>query len=275
MNIEGNYLEINRESWNTRTEAHMNSDFYNLDAFLKGEGSLKDIELNLLGNLTGKSILHLQCHFGQDSISLGRLGADVVGVDLSNVAIAQAKKFTEQLNVPVEFICCDVYNLPHHLDRQFDIVFTSYGTIGWLPDLDRWAKIISKFLKPSGTFVFVEFHPVVWMFDSAFKKIEYRYFNSGAIVETEKGTYADKEADFEVKSIGWNHGLAEVISSLMQNGLEMNSIEEFDYSPYNNFNYSTEFEPGKFRIAHLGDKIPMVYALKASKKHLMDDENKI
>ncbi|GGG58663.1 class I SAM-dependent methyltransferase [Epilithonimonas arachidiradicis] len=272
MNAEDNYLEINRESWNTRTEAHINSDFYNLDAFLKGKNSLKDIELNLLGDLTGKSVLHLQCHFGQDSISLSRLGADVVGVDLSDVAIDRARELAKQSNVSTTFICSDVYDLPNHLDRQFDIVFTSYGTIGWLPDLDRWAKIISKFLKPGGRFVFVEFHPVVWMFDSGFKKIEYRYFNSGAIIETEKGTYADKNAEFEVKSIGWNHGLAEVIGSLMHNGLEMTSIEEFDYSPYNNFNNSIEFEPGKFRIAHLGDKIPMVYALTASKNHLVDTE---
>ncbi|SDG03136.1 class I SAM-dependent methyltransferase [Epilithonimonas hungarica] len=268
MNIEDNYLEINRDSWNTRTEAHINSDFYNLDAFLKGKSSLKDIELNLLGDLTGKSVLHLQCHFGQDSISLSRLGADVVGVDLSNVAIEQAQKFAEQLNAPVQFICCDVYNLPDHFDRQFDIVFTSYGTIGWLPDLDRWAKIISKFLKPGGTFVFVEFHPVIWMFDSAFKKIEYRYFNSGAIIETEKGSYADKEADIEVKTIGWNHSLGEVFSSLIQNGLVITYFEEFDYSPYNNFSHSVESEPGKFRVAHLADKIPMVYALSAIKTNV-------
>ncbi|MDR6513765.1 class I SAM-dependent methyltransferase [Chryseobacterium camelliae] len=272
MNAEDNYLEINRESWNTRTEAHINSDFYNLDDFLKGKSSLKDIELNLLGDLTGKLILHLQCHFGQDSISLSRMGADVVGVDLSDVAIDRARQLAKQSNVSTTFICSDVYDLPYHLDRQFDIVFTSYGTIGWLPDLDRWAKIISKFLKPSGKFVFVEFHPVVWMFDSGFEKIEYSYFNSGAIIETEKGTYADKEEKFEVKSIGWNHGLAEVISSLMQNGLEINSIEEFNYSPYNNFNNSVESEPGKFRIDHLGDKIPMLYALTASKRHLVDKE---
>ncbi|PZR12218.1 MAG: SAM-dependent methyltransferase [Flavobacterium psychrophilum] len=265
MNAEDNYLEINRDSWNTRTEAHINSDFYNLDAFLKGKSSLNDIELNLLGDLTGKSALHLQCHFGQDSISLSRLGAEVVGVDLSDVAIDRARELAKQSNVSTTFICSDVYDLPNHLDRQFDIVFTSYGTIGWLPDLDQWAKVISKFLKPGGRFVFVEFHPVVWMYDSQFEKIEYRYFNSGAIIETEKGTYADKEAELEVKTIGWNHGLGEVISSLIKNGLGISYFEEFDYSPYNNFNHSVESEPGKFRISHLADKIPMVYALSAIK----------
>lgn len=265
MNIEDNYIDINRKSWNKRTETHIKSGFYDVDGFLKGKNSLKDIELNLLGDISNTSVLHLQCHFGQDSISLSRLGAEVMGIDLSDVAIAQAREMAKQAHSTASFICSDVYDLPNHLDRQFDIVFTSYGTIGWLPDLDRWAKVISKFLKPGGRFIFVEFHPVVWMFDARFEKIEYRYFNSGAIIETEKGTYADKEAEIKVKTIGWNHSLSEVISSLVQNNLDITYFEEFDYSPYSNFDHSVESEPGKFRIAHLEEKIPMVYALSAIK----------
>ncbi|MDR0265122.1 MAG: hypothetical protein LBJ04_18045 [Sphingobacterium sp.] len=109
MNAEDNYLEINRESWNTRTEAHINSDFYNLDDFLKGKSSLKDIELNLLGDLIGKSVLHLQCHFGQDSISLSRMGADVVGIDLLDVAIDRARQLAKQSNVSTAFICSAMF----------------------------------------------------------------------------------------------------------------------------------------------------------------------
>ena len=112
--------------------------------------------------------MHLQCLFGQDSISLSRLGADVTGVDLSDKAIESAKKIAEDTHSDARFICCDIYDLPNQLDEKFDIVFTSYGTIGWLPDLDKWAKIVSWFLKPNGQFVFVEFHPVVWMFDDNF-----------------------------------------------------------------------------------------------------------
>jgi len=125
---------------------------------------------------------------------LSRLGAEVTGVDLSDKAIESGRKIAEQINADVRFICCDLYDLPNHLDQQFDYVFTSYGTIGWLPDLDKWAKVISSFLKPNGKFVFVEFHPVVWMFDDNFEKIGYRYFNSGAIIETANGTYADRNA---------------------------------------------------------------------------------
>ncbi len=267
MNTDQKYMEINRQSWNNRTDTHIQSEFYDQAGFLKGKNSLNDIELNLLGKIKGKSILHLQCHFGQDTISLGRLGADVTGVDLSDKAIDRAKQIAKDTNSNAKFICCDVYDLPNHLNEKFDVVFTSYGTIGWLPDLDKWAKIISRFLKPNGQFVFVEFHPVVWMFDDNFDKISFRYFNSGAIIETENGTYADKKADITQSYVMWNHGLSEVINSLISNGLEINALDEFDYSPYNCFQNTLEFEPNKFRIEHLNNKIPMVYSVIATNKN--------
>ena len=266
MNPEKNYIEINRESWNNRTDAHLESEFYDLEGFKNGNTSLNDIELDLFGDIKGKSILHLQCHFGQDSISLSRLGAEVTGVDLSYKAIQSAKKLAKETNTDTTFICSDIYDLPNHLEKEFDIVFTSYGTIGWLPDLDKWAKVVSIFLKPNGKFVFVEFHPVVWMFDDNFENIAYRYFNSGAIVEIESGTYADKNADITQDYVMWNHGFSEVLNSLITNVLEINSLDEYDYSPYNCFNKTIEIAPKKFRIEHLGDKIPMVYSVLATKK---------
>ena len=143
------YLEINKQTWNNKTEVHIDSEFYDNENFLKGKSSLNAIELKLLGDFSNKKILHLQCHFGQDSLSLARLGAKVTGVDLSDQAIEKAKEFNEKLNLDAQFICCDVYDLPNHLDEKFDIVFTSYGTIGWLPDLTKWANLVSKFLKPN------------------------------------------------------------------------------------------------------------------------------
>ncbi len=265
MSKEKNYLEINRQSWNNRTDAHLKSEFYDLQNFIQGKSSLNAIELELLGDLSGKSVLHLQCHFGQDSISLARLGAEVTGVDLSDKAIANAKQLAKETKSNTDFICCDIYELPKYLNRQFDVVFASYGTIGWLPDLDKWAKVISKFLKPKGQFVFAEFHPVVWMFDDNFQNITYRYFNSGAIIESENGTYADKNADISQEYVMWNHGLSEVLNSLIKNGLTINSFQEYDYSPYDCFDHTLEFEPKKYRIKHLDNKIPMVFSLAASK----------
>jgi len=274
MDSENNYIEINRQSWNKRTEVHLKSAFYDLDNFLKGKSSLNDIELNLLGDIKGKSILHLQCHFGQDSISLGRLGADVTGVDLSDKSIDSAKQLAKQTDSNAKFICCNIYDLPEHLNQKFDIVFTTYGTIGWLPDLDKWAKIISDFLKSDGKFVFAEFHPVVWMFDDHFEKIGYNYFNSGPISETQTGTYADRDAELTLSGVSWNHGISEVLNSLINNGLEINSFDEYDYSPYNCFEKTVEFEPGKFRIKHLENKIPMVYSICAAKKNHYNPEFK-
>lgn len=211
-----NYIDKNRKSWNDKTEVHIMSAFYNNDDFLKGKNSLNNIELNLLGDIKGKSILHLQCHFGQDTISLGRLGANVTGVDFSDKAIENAKKFADHTNVQAEFICCNIYDLPNYISKKFDLVFTSYGTIGWLPDINGWVRLISAFLNPGGKFVFAEFHPVVWMFDSNFTKIVCNYFIDEAIEETFSGTYADKDAPIAQETISWNHSISEVLNSLIK-----------------------------------------------------------
>ncbi len=260
------YIAKNRESWNRRVDAHIQSAFYDNERFLQGKSTLNSIELGLLGDVRGKTILHLQCHFGQDSISLARMGAAVTAVDLSDKAVEKGRLFANQTGADVTFICCDIYDLPNHLDKQFDVVFTSYGTIGWLPDLDKWGAVIARFLVPNGKFVFAEFHPVVWMFDDDFTGITYPYSSTEAFVEKQTGTYADREAPIALEYVSWNHGIGDVLSALIGNGLEVTSFEEFDYSPYNCFKHTEEYEPGKFRIQPLAGKMPMVYALAAIKK---------
>lgn len=259
------YLAINKASWNKRLEAHLASDFYDVDAFIKGKSSLNDIELNLLGDLNGKSVLHLQCHFGQDTISMSRMGAQTTGVDLSDQSIAKAKEFATTTHVSAQFVCSDVYDLPNHLNEQFDIVYTSYGTISWLPDLKKWANVIQHFLKPGGKFVFVEFHPVVWMFDDDLEKVAYHYFNKEAIVEEEEGTYADRDAAIKNNYVCWNHGLGEVTESLINAGLSLQQLNEYNYAPYNFVRHMKEVEPGKFQVKHFSDKAPLVYSIVAHK----------
>jgi SAM-dependent methyltransferase len=266
MDTAKDYSTINKQSWNNRTETHLKSAFYDMEGFLQGNTSLNAIELGLLGDVSGKSVLHLQCHFGQDTLSLERLGATVTGVDLSDKAIANARKIAQDMNSQAQFICCDLYDLEQHLDQQFDLVFTSYGTITWLPDLDKWARLIARFLKPNGKLVFVEFHPVVWMFDDDFDTIGYSYFNKGPIVETENGTYADKEAAISQDYVVWNHSLSEVMGSLLQHGMVLHDFQEYEYSPYNCFNKVITVEPKNYAIAHLEGKIPMVYSIVAQKK---------
>jgi len=265
MKKEDNYIEINRKAWNAKTPYHVNSEFYKMEPFMQGKYTLNTIETDLLGEISGKSILHLQCHFGQDTISLARMGANVTGIDLSDAAILKATQLSNDMGVPARFICCDIYDLVNHLNEKFDIVFTSYGTIGWLPDTERWAAVISTFLKPGGKFVFAEFHPLVWMFDNALEKISYSYFKDGPIIEIEKGTYADNSAPIEIETVSWNHSLSEVFNSLISNGMEINLFNEYDYSPYNCFEGMEEYKPGQYRFAAHGNKIPVVYSILATK----------
>ena len=263
--MEKDYLDHNRNAWNKRSELHINSDFYDVEGFLKGKSSLNSIELELLGDLKGKSVLHLQCHFGQDSISLARLGAEVTGVDLSDKAIELANELAEKDQSSARFICSDIYELAEHLDEKFDIVFTSYGTIGWLPDLEKWAGLIRYFLKPNGKFVFVEFHPFVWMYDENFEKIDYNYFKDEAIIETKEHSYTDGKLKETITDVSWNHSLSEVFKSLIDNDLKIDSFHEYDYSPYDIFKGGEEFEKGKFRVRKWGNKLPLVYAITATK----------
>ncbi|MBC8172689.1 MAG: class I SAM-dependent methyltransferase [Chitinophagales bacterium] len=263
---QNDYFEINKQLWNERTGIHFTSEFYGVSDFLKGKSSLRNIELDLIGDVTGKSLLHLQCHFGMDTLSFARMGAAVTGIDLSNEAISKANELKQLTNLKAEFICCNLYDTLQHVNKKFDIVFTSYGTIGWLPDLDKWAEIIVHCLQPGGIFLLVEFHPLVWMFDNDIKQITYSYFNKKEIIEEEIGTYTDRNADIKNnKSISWNHSLDESISSLLNAGLQIESFKEYDYSPYNIYTNGVEIDKDKFQIQGLEGKLPLVFSVKAKK----------
>ena len=265
--MDNNYLELNRQNWNNRVAGHLTSAFYQMDAFRAGESSLKEIELALLGNVEGKKILHLQCHFGQDTLSLARMGATVTGIDFSDKAIREAQNLAAELSIDATFICCDVYSISEHLSEKFDIVYTTYGTIGWLPDLNKWAKVIAERLKPGGKLIFVDFHPVVWMFDDDFKHVAYNYFQESPIVEEVSSSYADKEVEITDTTITWNHGLSEVYQALQCAGLTIDHFSEYPFSPYDCMNDLIEVEPNRFQVKHLVNKIPMVYALTAHLKN--------
>lgn len=257
--------EQNRAVWDQRVAFHLSSDFYDVPGFKAGRNSLNSIELDLLGKLKDLSVLHLQCHFGQDSISLSRMGAEVTGIDFSPNAIAVARALAEELGTSTRFVCCDVYDLPQHLHGHFDIVFTSYGTIGWLPNPAPWAKIVAHFLKPGGRFVMADFHPVLWMFDDTFRTLHYSYFNAGPITELSQGSYADPDAVLQTTTTGWNHSMSELLECLLSNNLQLKHFLEFDYSPYNCFPGMLEDRPGQWIFPHHGRKLPMVYAFSMKK----------
>lgn len=258
-------FEVNRKAWNTRTELHLSSAFYDVEGFVAGRDPLTALELELLGPLAGLEVLHLQCHFGQDTLSLARHGARVTGLDISDTAIEEARKLTERCGLKADWHCGNVIDHVARFEFGFDVVFSSYGTIGWLPELRSWARNIVSYLRPGGRFVFVEFHPVVWMFDNAFTRVQYAYFNRERIVEEEQGSYADREAPQRLASVTWNHDLAEVLTALLDEGLVIERFVELDGSPHACFENAVQGADGLFRIKGMEGRLPMVYGLVARK----------
>ncbi len=260
-----NFFEANKNLWDSRVEGHLDTELYNMKAFMSGKTSLNQIELSELGDVKGKSLLHLQCHFGQDTLSWAREGAQVTGMDISEEGINKAKELSNDLGIDAHFVACNIYDLPQHLEGEFDIVFTSYGTIGWLPDMTEWAKVINHFLKPGGTFYMAEFHPMVWMFDDNFEGLVIPYNNSGVLEFESNFSYANPEKQEETKKeYSWNHGIGEVVTALASTGLQLDFLNEFDYSPYNVFPDMVKVEGG-YQITGLDGLIPMVYSMKWSK----------
>jgi len=183
------YFKVNKDTWDKKVSIHTKSEFYDVEGFVNGKTSLNKYELEELGNVNGKSLLHLQCHFGQDTLSWSRLGATCTGIDLSSEGIKQAKLLNDKLGLNATFIESNLYDVPKNVIGKFDIVFASYGVIGWLPDLKTWGEIIASKLKTGGVFYLIEFHPIVWMFDflQTPPKLTYPYLQSGAIYEEYKG----------------------------------------------------------------------------------------
>lgn len=256
----------NKDLWNAWTKFHESSKFYDLDGFKKGVCSLKHIELEELGQVKGKTMLHLQCHFGMDTLSWARLGADVTGVDFAQNAINLAQSLSLELDQKSEFVCCDIYSLPQVLHRKFDIVFTSYGVLPWLRDITGWAQIVSNFLKSGGIFYIVEFHPILGVINDDGKFSTYSYFyKPEADISQVYGSYADVHIDFKHKAYEWSHCLGDIVTSLIQAGLSIEFLHEFPYSVYKVLPCVDEFESGHYYIEGLKDTIPLMFSIRAKK----------
>lgn len=259
------YFEVNKDTWNKKVKVHSESEMYDLESFKEGKSSLKQYELEALGNVKGKTLLHLQCHFGQDTLSWSRLGAKCVGVDISSEGIKLAKQLNVQLQLDAEFVCCNVLDTSEHVKATFDIVFTSYGIIGWLPDLKPWGKMIAERLNFGGTFFIADFHPIVWMFDylESPPVLKYGYHQDEVIYEEYKGTYADENSKIISKEYGWNHGLGEVVTALTNAGLHIDYLHEHNESPYNVLPDLVETKSGRY--IEKDTKYPLIFTLKATK----------
>lgn len=262
------YRHSNLGLWNEWTKINAASTLYRLEQFKQGEMKLNPLEQEEVGDVRGRSLLHLQCHFGMDTLSWARLGAQVTGVDFSPEAVTLARSLSDELQIPARFLCCDIYDLPQHLDEQFDIVYTSYGVLTWLSDIAAWAKLVARYLKPGGLFYIAEFHPFAMMFDEQAMeaRLHYPYFGKEVIECEVKGSYADWNAQVETKvSYEWPYTMGEVVTSLCQAGLSIEFLHEFPYTVYQQLAYLHPKDEHYWFQPEGALEIPLMFSIRARK----------
>jgi SAM-dependent methyltransferase len=259
------YAAVNRSLWDGWTDIHAGSAFYDVDGFRAGALTLKSIERERVGDVAGKALLHLQCHFGLDTLSWARLGARVTGVDFSLAAIRLARSLAAEQQLDAHFVCASATAVPLR-GECYDIVFTSYGVLPWLPDLRQWAASAARCLRPGGELHVIEFHPFAGMLDEAGKSIVLPYFESNDPLRSRvRGSYADPAAPFEHDSYEWAHSLGETLGALLAAGLRITSFTEYPYSPYNCFPFLEEVGPDQWAVRGRQVDIPLTFALTAIK----------
>lgn len=263
------YLQPNRDLWDRWTVEHEKSPFYDLAGFRAGKERLHSIELSELGDVTGKTLLHLQCHFGLDTLAWARRGAIVTGADFSDASIALARSLNQDLQIPAQFYCADIYRLPDVLAGQFDIVFASYGVLHWLRDLRRWGQIVAHFVRPGGIFYIVEDHPFFRVFRAgadAELKAERPYFFSEMPERVERtGSCATGNQGEVATFYIWNHTLGEVLNALIDAGLAVEFLHEHPYAARAKFPFMVQDADGWGRLPVGHGTVPFLFSLQARK----------
>ena len=263
------YFEVNKNRWKELLSIHTISGGYDVKGFLNGGNSLHSVELEALPDVAGKSLLHIQCYFGLDTLSWARRGAEVTGVDFNERAIEYARMLADKVDLQAEFINCNIYDLEKYLDKQFDIVYTSYGVLCWLNDIEEWARIIARHLKPGGIFFIAEFHPFSWIYDENDQKelrIKYSYWHEN---EPTKGTSETSYAadGYKLKNIEtyeWTHPIGTVATALIEAGLTIQWLHEYPFSvDKDQFKFMQKDQKGYWRLP--SDPIPLMYSIKAIK----------
>lgn len=270
-------LEANRRNWNERTPIHAASTFYDVEAFKQGANALNDIERREVGEVADKSLLHLQCHFGLDTMSWARLGAVATGLDFSDEAIALARKLNAELDLGARFVQANVYDAADAIDERFDIVYTGKGVLCWLPDLGAWAQAVARLLKPGGVFYLMDTHPFLDVFHPAaagtaeeqchgpddlrfrynyFPNAEGRYFGGG------EPSYAGSKA-LASGAYYWWHSIAEILGALLEAGLALEFLHEFAQSFWRVFPGMARGDDGWWRFRDHNERLPQTFSLRA------------
>jgi SAM-dependent methyltransferase len=273
------YRVFNKASWDERAPAHAASPGYSLDKFRTDPSFLSYVvqyDVPRLGDIRGLHGVHLQCHIGTDTISLARLGAQMTGYDFSPAALAEARKLNDELGAGVEFVEGDLYDAVDKLgEGGFDLVFTGIGALCWLPDIRRWAAVVARLLRPGGRLFIREGHPVLWSLadgrDDPLLVVEHPYFETEEpIVWDEGGTYVETEVEFQHNlTHEWNHGLGEIVTALLDNGMDLTMLEEHDTVPWEGLPGLMAKVPEwehEWRIVDRPERLPHSYTLQAVKR---------
>lgn len=265
-------ISANNKLWDRWAELHVTSSFYDVEGFVADPAArpFDEIVSELVGDVRGQRALHLQCHFGLDTLRLAMLGADATGVDFSATAIDAARGLSERIGTPVDFVQADVTALPPEVpEGAFDLVFTSWGAISWLPDLEPWARSIASRLAPGGAFKIAEMHPFLWVFDDEATdpalRVRYGYFDREALEWEEHGSYAAPGGDYLGTSHSWQHTFEEIIGVLVRAGLVIEELREF---PLLAWQYVPTMVPAGYDLWKLPEgavEVPLSFTLTARK----------
>jgi SAM-dependent methyltransferase len=260
------FEDANRSLWDELADVHVKS--YGVDKFKAGESTIDDIQLREIGDIRGKTLLHLQCHFGLDTLSLARAGAIVTGVDFSERAIEHARRLQIETGIPARFFHSNVYDLKNVLDEKFDIVYTTQGVLCWLKDLKEWARIIAHFLKPGGILYLMEAHPIITIFDDTKRgklDIIHNYFHSDqpTIWDDNAPDYSDPTFNWPSVSYEWQWTISDIINSLISAGLTIELFNEYDKT-FSKALPDMERDPdGYWVLPQFRGKLPLMFSLRA------------
>ncbi|MFJ6601902.1 class I SAM-dependent methyltransferase [Streptomyces lydicus] len=264
------WREANRARWDERVALHTASDFYDQDRFRRVRDVLRAFETAEVGDVTGRSLLHLQCHFGQDTLSWAHRGAArVVGLDFSEPAVEAARELAAELGYGPDraaFIAADVYDAAEAVpDDAYDIVYTGIGALNWLPDLERWADTAASLVAPGGFLYLAEFHPLCdALDDETGSRIVHDYFSRDAWVDEVPGSYTDFDAQtVNNRSVEWQHPIGEVVSALAGAGLHLEFLHEHDMTMFQRFGTLRRADDGFYRFPGDRPRVPLMYSLRA------------
>jgi SAM-dependent methyltransferase len=270
-------VRANNELWDEWTRIHEASAFYDLDGFRTGERRpirLRDYELDEIGDVTGLDLLHLQCHFGIDTLSWARLGANVTGADFSQAAVDLATRTATETGLTdrARFVRSDLFELPDVLSGDFDLVYTSRGVLGWMPDIQGWAGVAAHFVRPGGTFYVTEVHPVAQVFADedvapGELRLGYPYWSHEAPISGDVvGSYADPTAPTDgLREHGWDHSLGEIVTALIDAGLRIELLHEFPFVEWP-VPFLVEGDDGRYRLpADAKGELPLFFSIRATK----------